>query len=311
MIGSTIVKCFGISQDPKTKNFLMVMEYIKNGSMSQYLKSNYNELTSFNKFISLYCIAQGLKVIHNKGFIHKDLHSGNILSYDESSCYITDLGLCKPVDEQDEKNIHGVLPYVAPEILRGKTYTQSADIYSFGILACEILSGLPPYHNLPHDEFLALKICQGLRPKFNNVKVPLLLENLIDQCLDADPLNRPTAKEMFNIIDNWWSEVRNERDTEFYKQYKEAEEFNESITSKLSTSLNISLPSYTSHPQAIYTSRLLDYKNLPEPQNSKEINNQFYNSSAIAKYSGNYFFEITLFYLQYSIFIYSILMIYK
>ncbi len=59
---------------------------------------------------------------------------------------------------------------------------------------------------------------------------------------------------------------------------KEAEEFNESITLKLNTSLNISSPSYTTHPQAIYTSRLLDYKNLPEPQNSKEINNQFYNS---------------------------------
>ena len=38
------------------------------------------------------------------------------------------------------------------------------------------------------------------------------------------------------------------------------------------------------HPQAIYTSRLLDYKNLPEPQNSKEINDQYY-----AEYSGNYF----------------------
>ena len=45
--------------------------------------------------------------------------------------------------------------------------------------------------------------------------------------------------------------------------------------------------SYTTHPQAIYTSRLLDYKNLPEPQNSKEINIQFY--------SGNYFFETTLY----------------
>ena len=50
----------------------------------------------------------------------------------------------------------------------------------------------------------------------------------------------------------------------------------------------MSSPSYTTHPQAIYTSRLLDYRNLPEPQNSKEINDQFYNSS------GNYFFEITL-----------------
>ena len=151
-------------------------------------------------------------------------------------------------------------------------------------MAYEILSGLPPYHNLPHDEFLTLKICQGLRPKFSNVKVPLLLQNLIDQCLDADPLKRPTTDQLVSIIKNWRNEVGNERDTEFYKQYEEAEEFNKSITS---TSLNISSPSYTTHPQAIYTSRLLDYKNLPEPQNSKEINVQFY-----SKYSGNYFLKL-------------------
>ncbi len=75
--------------------------------------------------------------------------------------------------------------------------------------------------------------------------------------------------------------------TEFGKQRKEAEEFNKSVTSKSNTPLNISSPSYTTHPQAIYTSRLLDYKNLPEPQNSKEINNQFY-----AKFSGNYFLKL-------------------
>src|SRR5436305_14001719 len=181
---------------------MIVMQYIENGSMSQYLKSYYNELSLSNKLYLFGSIAQGLKDIHNKGFVHKDLHSGNILSYNKYMCYITDLGLCKPVDDQDKKKIHGVLPYIAPEVLRGKTYTKSADIYSFGILACEILSRLPPYHNLPHDEFLALKICQGLRPKFSNVKVPLLLENLIDQCLDADPLNRLTAGELYDIFVN-------------------------------------------------------------------------------------------------------------
>jgi len=268
---------------------MMVMQYIPNGNMSQYLKSNYNKLSLRDKLGLFRDITRGLKDIHNKGFIHKDLYSGNILSFVKYRCFITDLGLCKPVNEQDEKKIHGVLPYVAPEVLRGKTYTQSADIYSFGILACEILSGLPPYHNLSHDEFLAFKICQGLRPKFDNIKVPLLLENLIDQCLDANPLNRPTADQLINMFDNWKWEVSNKQGTEFYKQHKEAEEFNQSITSKLNTSLNISSPSYTIHPQAIYTSRLLNYKNLPEPQNSKEINNQFYNSSAIAKYSGNDF----------------------
>jgi serine/threonine protein kinase len=152
-------------------------------------------------------------------------------------------------------------------------------------LFCEIISGLPPYHNLPHDEFLALKICQGLRPKFNNIKVPPLLEKLIDQCLDADPLKRPTANELYNIFYNWMDEAfkNYKKDSEFCKQHKEAEEFNRSVISKSS---KVSLP-YATHPQAIYISRLLDYKDLPESQNSKEINDQFY-----TEFPGNYFVEI-------------------
>jgi serine/threonine protein kinase len=118
---------------------MMVMQYI-GGNVNQYLKSNCNKLRLYYNLGFVYDIAQGLKDIHNKGFIHKDLHSGNILNDSGIYCYITDLGLCEPTDDQDEKKIHGVLPYVAPEVLRGKTYTQSSDIYSFGIVACEILS---------------------------------------------------------------------------------------------------------------------------------------------------------------------------
>ena len=261
----------------------MVLEYMKNGSMYQYLKNNYNRLNLHNKLGLFLAIAQGLREIHNKGFIHKDLHSSNILGRKGVSSirwFITDLGLCKPVDEQDEKKIHGVLPYVAPEVSSDKTYTLSADIYSFGILACEIISGLPPYHYLSHDEILALKICQGLRPKFN-IKVPILLKNLIDQCLDADPLKRPTIDELFNIICNWRDELEDKEDTEFYKQFIEVDGWSCPLESN--TSLNIS--SYITHPHAIYTSRLLNYKNLPEPQNSKEINVQFY-----TEFPGNYYF---------------------
>ena len=121
-----------------------------------------------------------------------------------------------------------------------------------------------------------MKICQGLRPKFNNIKVPPLLENLIDQCLDADPLKRPSANELHSILDSWYDDYV--KDAEFRKQCREAENFNQS---KVTSQSNIISSSYTTHPQAIYTSRLLDFKNLPEPQNSKEIN--------IQKYSGNYF----------------------
>jgi serine/threonine protein kinase len=94
---------------------MMVMKYI-GVNISQYLKSNYNKLSLKDKLELFHDIAWGLKDIHNKGFIHKDLHSGNILKESYTSySYITDLGLCKPANDQDEKKIHGVLPYVAPE----------------------------------------------------------------------------------------------------------------------------------------------------------------------------------------------------
>jgi serine/threonine protein kinase len=269
----------------------MVMDYIKNGSIHQFLKNNYNRLKLYEKLILIWNIANGLREIHDKGFIHKNLHSSNILSHDSVKCYISDLGLCEPVNEQtkdDEKRIYGVLPYVAPEVLKDKTYTQAADIYSFGILTYEILSELPPYHDLPHDESLASKICQGLRPKFRNVKVLPLLEKLIDQCLDADLLTRPTADELYGTLNKWISNFTN-KDAEFSKQYKEVKEFNKTKSSKSNNSPNTSSPSYTINSQAIYHSRPLEYKNLPSPQNSKEINTQGYNSLAITEYPGNYF----------------------
>jgi serine/threonine protein kinase len=51
------------------------------------------------------------------------------------------MGLCKPADYDDtKKSIYGVLPYVAPEILRGQNYTFASDIYSFGIIMYEVLA---------------------------------------------------------------------------------------------------------------------------------------------------------------------------
>ena len=91
------------------------------------------------------------------------------------------------------------------------------------------------------------------------------------------------ADELYNILNNRNNEVKDDENTEFNKQVEEAEEFNQSSTPEF----NIVSQSYTTHPQAIYTSRLLNYKNLPEPQNSKEINIQFY-----TKYSGNYFLKL-------------------
>jgi serine/threonine protein kinase len=65
---------------------MMVIQYFPNGS----IKNNYNKLSLKKKLELFMYITRGLKAIHSKGFIHKDLHSGNILNWDNMFC-ITDL----------------------------------------------------------------------------------------------------------------------------------------------------------------------------------------------------------------------------
>jgi len=111
-----------------------------------------------------------------------------------------------------------------------------------------------------YTESLAQKICQGLRPQFQTVKVPQLLKDLVKRCLDADPLKRPNAGELNKILGNWFDENTGsiKKDTEFYRQCKEIKDVD---NHKLVLSSQL-------HSSTFRTSRLLDFKNLPEPQNN-------------------------------------------
>ncbi len=277
-----IVKIFGITKDSKTSDFIMVMQYVENGSLRQKLNKNFNSLSWEDKLDILSDIAFGLNDIHKKGLTHQDFHSGNILNK-PGIAFITDLGLCKPADEETEKhnkNVYGVLPYVAPEVLRGKTYTQASDVYGFGIIIYEVFNGLPPYHDMAHEDLLALKICQGFRPKFN-IKVPQLIEDIVKKCVDADPLKRPTAEYLKGTFYQWYYDITHGHG-EIYKQINEADEFNEKQPSFTKSPINTEF-TYTTHPQAIYTSRLLNFNNLPEPKNADNTHDGY----SEEEYSGN------------------------
>src|SRR4051812_7422598 len=183
---TNMVPCYGISKDNEG-NYIMVMKFMEEGNLKEYLKNNYKKLDFYRKPRFLKQIITGLKDIHRKELVHKDFHSGNIIVGESGmehnkkiECKITDLGLCQPVDETDGNKVFGVLPYVAPEVLCNKPYTPKADIYSLGIIMYEILTGLPPFYNEAHDFNLTLKICQGVRPQFpQQVKYPQILVDLI------------------------------------------------------------------------------------------------------------------------------------
>ncbi|CAI2163985.1 1196_t:CDS:2 [Funneliformis geosporum] len=207
---STIIRFYGISKNPNTGNFIMVLEYAEDGSLRESLDRSFQGLTWKKKLEMMKTIVDNLETIHNLDLIHRDLHHGNILQLSSGKLSICDLGLSQSIYEIDKYGVYGVLPYMAPEILRGQRYTKASDIYGFGIIAYEIITGLPPYHDIDHN-YLALPICGGLRPKFN-IKVPQSISDLINKCLDANPLERPTANELSNQLFNLINDSSNEGD---------------------------------------------------------------------------------------------------
>ncbi|POG60115.1 kinase-like domain-containing protein, partial [Rhizophagus irregularis DAOM 181602=DAOM 197198] len=142
-------------------------------------------------------IILGLKVIHESNLTHGDFHDGNILISANYEIFISDLGLCKPINNLHYKTneIYGVLPFMAPEILRNNPYTLKSDIYSLSMIMWEFTSGIPPFNNNAHDHNLILDICEGERPKIIK-NTPKCYIDLMNKCWDLEPKNRPTIAEL-------------------------------------------------------------------------------------------------------------------
>ncbi|RGB41499.1 hypothetical protein C1646_663002 [Rhizophagus diaphanus] len=127
-IYQNIVFCYGITQDPNAKDYMMGLYYCKNGNLRNfYLNKSYDHM----KHYRLSKVANGLLSIHNAENVHKDFHSG--------------------MKKSDKKGVYGVLPYMAPEVLHRYQYTKAADIYSFRIIMNEYLSEEIPFNDIPYD----------------------------------------------------------------------------------------------------------------------------------------------------------------
>src|SRR6266498_3459804 len=235
---------------------MIVMKYAKDGSLRKNLQ-NIAKDKWINKLLKLQEIISGLNTIHGQGLVHCDFHHGNILNQ-QNRLSISDLGLCKPVQyfqSHFRKNdIYGVLPFIAPEILRGKPYTTASDIYSFSMIMWEFTSGTPPFDDRAHDLQLSISICKGERPKIIE-NTPQCYIDLMKKCWDKDPLKRPNASEVKKIIKDWISIITklviNEESKNISMEFYKADKF---LKQKQT---NVSI--FKSHPQAYHTSRLLDF----------------------------------------------------
>src|SRR6266480_4071751 len=109
----------------------MILSYGSEGNLRDYLQKNHSKLTLNDRITIFEYLCGSLYYIHKEDLIHCDLHSGNIL-IQGGGCYITDLGLCGPVDEKSSSKIYGIVSYLAPELLRGTNNaknTKESDVY--------------------------------------------------------------------------------------------------------------------------------------------------------------------------------------
>uniref|UniRef100_U9SL83 Protein kinase domain-containing protein n=1 Tax=Rhizophagus irregularis (strain DAOM 181602 / DAOM 197198 / MUCL 43194) TaxID=747089 RepID=U9SL83_RHIID len=260
---NNIIKLYGISQDPDTKDYIIVLEYAEGGNFSNYLNKNYERFDWFNGLKILTNVIGGLSKIHQKQIVHCYFHMGNILftklSYfsDYKAC-ISDMGLYRKIDDINETKIYGVIPFVAPEVLKEKSYTREADIFSFGMIMYVVATGRRPFDNCAHDEVLILNIYNGIRPEINNQIAPKCYIDLMKKCWDGNPDNRPNSIEIKEMIELFYNSLDQDFKKKEQQHYEIEEQFKETQESRKESLLSIKNGKSTTHAQAIYTSRLLN-----------------------------------------------------
>ncbi|PKY27506.1 kinase-like protein [Rhizophagus irregularis] len=245
-----IIGCYGITQDPKTKDYMLILNYAEGGNLHDYLQKNFINLTWGDKLFILQRITFGLQTIHYNNFIHRDIHSGNMLLSEYWK--VGDLGLSQPTNNESSNNeIYGVIPYIAPEIFKGAAFSKESDVYSFGMIMWELTTGCKPFANIEHNVDLIFKILDGERPKITE-DTPECYAKLMQKCWDSDPLKRPVISEILvDFIVEWNPSFIS---TKFTGTFKQAEKKRTELIHLKQLGPEFS---EKSHPKAIYTSRAL------------------------------------------------------
>ncbi|GES93067.1 kinase-like domain-containing protein [Rhizophagus clarus] len=210
-----INKYYGITQDPVTQNFMIVMEYHNLGDLTHYIARNFFNISWYSKINILQNIIYGLKNIHHANILHKDYHSGNIFldknTYHENvftnnieniEAITGDLGLStiEQSDNDDSNEVYGIIPYIAPEIFKGQKYTKASDIYSLGMIMWELMTGRKPFWDQDHDTDLIIEICDGFRPPIVT-NAPEGYIKLMKRCWRSHPNERPKTADIYKEIE--------------------------------------------------------------------------------------------------------------
>ncbi len=171
--------------------YYIVMEYVDGITLKEYIEKNGRLPVKEATSISIQ-IAQGIEAAHNANIIHRDIKPQNILISREGKIKVTDFGIARTTTANTiGTDILGSVHYISPEQARGGNVDERSDIYSFGILFYEMVTGKLPFEG-ETTVSIALKHIQENVPLVSDIvpQTPSSVVKIIEKCTQKKPERR-------------------------------------------------------------------------------------------------------------------------
>ncbi|KAJ8587863.1 kinase-like protein [Rhizopogon salebrosus TDB-379] len=191
----------------------VVCPWMKNGTLTSYLEHNHDQMTAQARKDMLLQVISGLRYLHNRSVIHGSLSGSNIFINDLGRACIADFGLAGLLMEFSSEtyfssSIGGAVRWIGPELFQlpdksgdsvGFSSTQG-DIYSFGCIILQVLSGKIPYHYFQRDTQVFFAISTGVKPVRPDTScINDAQWDVVQQCW-LSPEQRPTVEVLHSYI---------------------------------------------------------------------------------------------------------------
>lgn len=186
----------------------IIMEYIKNGTLRDYMDKN-KSITEKEAKTIIYYLLQAVEYLHKLDICHRDIKPENIMLCDDSnfsSLKVIDFGLSTKL-EKNEKSFCGTVKYMAPEIFLNENYSKKVDIWSIGIICYMLLNDSchPIYVKGDTKQVFASKLVENTTIVMKKKTVSRLAKNMLSHLLERDPKARYTAE--MALKHRWFLEV--------------------------------------------------------------------------------------------------------
>ncbi|KAG2297280.1 hypothetical protein Bca52824_043949 [Brassica carinata] len=203
-----VVSFYGIVRDGPDGSLATVAEFMVNGSLKQFLQKKDRTIDRRKRLIIAMDTAFGMEYLHGKNIVHFDLKCENLLvnmrDPQRPVCKIGDLGLSKVKQKTlVSGGVRGTLPWMAPELLSGKSnmVSEKIDVYSFGIVMWELLTGEEPYADMHCASIIGGIVNNTLRPKIPQWCDPEW-KGLMESCWASEPTERPSFADISQKLRN-------------------------------------------------------------------------------------------------------------